>query len=177
MDDVNAINESEVMEYYGLKGSFGKLKLKLKMLRSWILHSWAYSSPLSNFIITMQKARGVKIGENCHFSSYVLLDLVYPNLIEIGNNVTISHNVMIFSHSNPTANLFLKKNAYPRKTAKVTIKNGAVINPGSIIIAGVTIGENSIVSIGSVVTEDVPDYCIVVGNPARVIKKIEGKGD
>ena len=143
------------------------------MLRSWILHSWAYSSPWSNFIISMQKARGVKIGKNCHFSSYVLLDLVYPNLIEIGNNVTISHNVMVFSHSNPTANLYLKKNAYPRKTSKVVIKNGAVINPGSIIIAGVTIGENAIVSIGSVVTEDVPENCIVVGNPARVIKKIE----
>lgn len=172
-EDVNSINESEVMKYYGLKGNYGKIKFKFKMLRSWILHSWAYSSPWSNFIIKMQKARGVKIGENCHFSSYVLLDLVYPNLIEIGNNVTISHNVMIFSHSNPTANLFLKKNEYPRKTKKVTIKNGAVINPGSIIIAGVTIGENSIVSIGSVVTEDVPDFCVVVGNPARVVKKIQ----
>jgi acetyltransferase-like isoleucine patch superfamily enzyme len=172
-DDVNSINESEIMEYYGFKGISGKLKFKAKMLRSWILHSWAYSSPWSDFIVKMQKARGVTIGENCHFSSYVLLDLVYPGLINIGDNVTISHNVMIFSHSNPTANLFLKKTVYPRKTSMVTIKNGAVINPGSIIIAGVTIGENSIVSIGSVVTEDVPDYCIVVGNPARVIKKIE----
>ena len=158
-----------------MSGFYGKLKFKAKMFRSWILHSWAYSSPWSDFIVKMQKARGVKIGENCHFSSYVLLDLVYPELISIGDNVTISHNVMIFSHSNPTANLFLKKTAYPRKTGKVTIKNGAVINPGSIIIAGVTIGENSIVSIGSVVTEDVPDYCVVVGNPARVIKKIEKK--
>lgn len=174
-DDVNSINESEIMEYYGLKGISGKLKFKAKMLRSWILHSWAYASPWSDFIVKMQKARGVIIGENCHFSSYVLLDLVYPGLINIGDNVTISHNVMIFTHSNPTANLFLKKTAYPRKTSMVTIKNGAVINPGSIIIAGVTIGENSIVSIGSVVTEDVPDYCIVVGNPARVIKKIERK--
>jgi len=173
MDDVNSINESEIMEYYGLKGISGKLKFKTKMLRSWILHSWAYSSPWSNFIVKIQKARGVKIGKNCHFSSYVLLDLVYPGLIEIGDNVTISHNVMIFSHSNPTANLFLKKTGYPRKTGKVTIKNGAVINPGSTIIAGVTIGENSIISPRSVVTQDIPDYCIAVGNPARVVKRID----
>ena len=57
--------------------------------------------------------------------------------------------------------------------APVIIKKGAVINPGSIIIAGVTIGENSIISIGSVVTEDVPDYSVVVGNPGRVVKKID----
>jgi acetyltransferase-like isoleucine patch superfamily enzyme len=40
-------------------------------------------------------------------------------------------------------------------------------------MAGVTVGENSIVSPGSVVAQDVPDYCVVVGNPARVVKKIE----
>jgi len=121
----------------------------------------------------MQRARGVKIGENCHISPYVLMDIVYPKLIEIGNNVTIGSNVMIFAHVNPTANLFLKKTKYPRKIAKVTIKDGAVINPGSIIIAGITIGKNSIVSIGCGVFEDVPDSCVVMGNPARVIKKIE----
>ena len=53
------------------------------------------------------------------------------------------------------------------------IKEGAVINPGSIIMAGVTIGKNSIVAIGSIVSKDVPDYVVVAGNPARVIKKID----
>ena len=62
---------------------------------------------------------------------------------------------------------------YPRKTGEINIKSGAVINPGAIIIAGVTIGANSIISPRSVVTQDVPDYCIAVGNPARVIKKID----
>jgi len=171
--DVFSINEHEVMEYYGFKGEFGKIKLKIKMLRSWILHKWAYSLPLSNFIINLQKSRGVKIGKNCHFSPYVLIDLVYPELIEIGDNVTIGSNVMIFGHINPTANLILKKTHYPRKVGKVTIKSGAVINPGAIITAGVTIGKNSIVSIGSAVFEDIPDNCVVLGNPARVIKKLD----
>ena len=53
------------------------------------------------------------------------------------------------------------------------IKDGAVLFPGSIITAGVTIGENSVISVGSVVTSDVPDYCVVVGNPGRIIKKID----
>jgi acetyltransferase-like isoleucine patch superfamily enzyme len=80
---------------------------------------------------------------------------------------------MIFAHINPTANEFLKKNGYPRTTKPVLIKKGAVISVGCIIIAGVTIGENSIVGAGSVVTQDIPDYCVAVGNPARVIKKID----
>ena len=71
------------------------------------------------------------------------------------------------------ANLFLKKGNYPRKVAEVIIKSGAVINPGSIVTSGVTIGKNSIISPGSVVTQDVPDHCVVVGNPARVVRKIE----
>ncbi len=80
---------------------------------------------------------------------------------------------MIFAHSNPTANVFLKKGHYPRKINPVEIKNGAVINPGAIITAGITIGENAMVGVGSVVIEDVPDYCVVVGNPARVVKKLK----
>ena len=42
-------NESELMEYYGYKGNIGKIKLRLKFLKSWILHSLAYSSPSSKF--------------------------------------------------------------------------------------------------------------------------------
>ena len=172
-NDAFPINEKEVMEYYGYSGSFGRLKMKLKFLRSWILHSLSYSSPSSNFSIQMQKARGVKIGKNCHFNPYVLIDLIYPQMVEIGNNVTLGSNSMIFAHSNPSANLFLKQGEFPRKISKVKIKSGAVINPGAIIIAGVTVGENSIISPRSVVTQDIPDYCIAIGNPARVIKKID----
>ncbi len=174
-EDIFSVNEQEVMEYYGFKGSSGRLKLKSKMLRSWILHYFAYSSPLSNFVISVQRSRGVKIGKNCHLSPYVLIDLVYPELVKIEDNVTLGSNSMIFAHINPTANLNLKKTLYPRKIGKVTIKSGAVINPGAIITAGITIGKNSIVSIGSAVFEDVPDNCVVLGNPARVVKKLDFK--
>ena len=103
---------------------------------------------------------------------YVLIDLIYPKMVEIGDNVTLGSHSMIFAHVNPSANLFLKQGDYPRKISKVVIKSGAVIYPGAIVIAGVTVGENSIISPRSVVTQDVPAYCIVVGNPARVVKKI-----
>ena len=86
--DTFPINEKEVMDFYGYSGNFGRLKMKIKFLRSWILHSLAYSSPLSNFSVSMQRNRGVKIGKNCHFNPYVLIDLIYPKMVEIGNNVT-----------------------------------------------------------------------------------------
>ena len=171
-DNTFPINEKEVMEYYGYSGSFGRLKIKTKYLRRWILHSLAYSSPSSGFVVKMQRIRGVKIGQNCHFNPYVLIDLVYPDLVKIGDNVTLGSHSMIFAHSNPSAILFLKRGEYPRKVERVNIKSGAVINPGAIVIAGVTIGENSIISPRSVVVQDIPDYCVAVGNPARVIKKI-----
>ena len=93
-------------------------------------------------------------------------------MVSIGDNVTFGSNVMVFAHTNPAANLFLKNGEFPRKVAEVNIKSGAVLFPGSIVTAGVTIGKNSIISVGSVVTNDVPDYCVVVGNPGRVIKKL-----
>ena len=166
-------NESELMEYYGYEGNIGKIKLRLKFLKSWVLHSLAYSSPIPNFVILLQRSRGVKIGQNCHFSPYVLIDLLHPELITIEDNVTIASNSMIFAHVNPTTNDFLKNHGYPRTIKPVVIKDGAIVSVGCIIIAGVTIGKNSIVGAGSVVSQDIPDFCIAVGNPARVIKRID----
>lgn len=166
-------NEKELMDFYGYKGSIGRIKIRMKFLKSWIFHSLAYSSPLPSWTVRYQRTRGVKIGKNCHISPYVLIDLLHPELIKIEDNVTIGSNSMIFAHVNPSANDFLKKHGYPRTIKPVTIKKGAVISVGCIIIAGVTIGENSIVGAGSVVTQDVPDYCVVIGNPARIVKKIE----
>ena len=172
-EDVFSINEREVMEYYGYSGFSGKLKLRFKFAKTWILHTMAYSSPLPNWIVKLQRMRGVKIGNNCHVSPYVQFDLLYPDQITIENNVSIGTNSVIFAHVNMPANLELKKHAYPRKIEPVLIKSGAVIGPGTIITAGVTIGKNAMTAVGSIVTQDIPDACVAAGNPARVIKKID----
>ena len=91
-------------------------------------------------------------------------------MVSIGNNVTIGSNTMIFAHYNPTANKFLKENGYPREIQKVVINDGAVIGPGSIITMGTTIGKNAIIG---VVSKTIPDSTVALGNPARVIKKID----
>jgi len=163
--------ERELMKDYGYSGTIGRIKVRLRFLRSWILHYFAYSSPHPGFAIRLQRARGVKIGKNCHLTPYVLIDLLFPHLLEIENNVAIGFHTMIFTHSNNSTNLFFKKN-YPRTIAPVTIKTGVWINPGCIICAGVTIGENSIIAPGTIVTNDIPPYSLVMGNPGRVIKKL-----
>ena len=166
-------NEKELIDFYGYKGTFGRIKIRIKFFNSWFYHSLAYSSPIPSWVIRFQRRRGVKIGKNCHISPYVLIDLLHPELIKIEDNVTISSNSMIFAHINPTSNEFLKNHGYPRTIKPVVIKKGAIISVGCIIIAGVTVGKNSIVGAGSVVNQDIPDYCVVVGNPARVVKKID----
>lgn len=171
------INERELMEYYGYKGKIGEFKIKIKFAKNWIFHYIAYSSPIPSISIKFQRFRGVKIGNNCHISPYVLIDLLHPELIRIGNNVTISSNSMIFSHVNMTANEFLKTHGFPRLIKNVEIKDGAVISVGCILTAGVTIGKNSIIGAGSVVTQNIPDNSIAIGNPARIVKKIPNEGE
>lgn len=59
-------------------------------------------------------------------------------------------------------------------TKPIVVKRNAWLGAGVTVLAGVTIGENAIVAAGSVVTKDVPDNCVAVGTPARVVKQITG---
>jgi acetyltransferase-like isoleucine patch superfamily enzyme len=173
MENPEKINEHELMDYYGYNGRIGTVKLKAKLLRSWILQYLASISPSSNLAVIFQRARGAKIGNHVFIGPRVEIDLLYPNLVTIEDYVSIGMNCMIFVHSNPTCSIYLKKNFYPREIAPVTIKKGAWIPPGTIILNGVTIGENSIVGAGSVVIKDVKPYTIVGGIPARYIKDLD----
>jgi acetyltransferase-like isoleucine patch superfamily enzyme len=59
------------------------------------------------------------------------------------------------------------------KSKTITVKTGSWIGANAIILSGVSIGKNSVVAAGSVVTKSVPDYKIVAGNPARIIKHLD----
>jgi len=55
----------------------------------------------------------------------------------------------------------------------IVIREGAWIGAKSIILSGITVGKGSVVGAGSVVTKNIPDFCLAAGNPAKVIKKID----
>jgi acetyltransferase-like isoleucine patch superfamily enzyme len=173
IENPEEINERELMDYYGYEGRIGNVKLKLRLFRSWILQFLASMSPSSNLAVIFQRARGVRIGRHVFLGPNVQIDLLYPHLIAIEDYVSIGMNSMIFAHSNPTCSAYLKEHFYPRQTAPVTIKNGAWIPPGTIILHGVTIGENSVVGAGSIVINDVDPFTVAAGVPAKQVKRLQ----
>jgi len=170
------INKRELMSYYGYKGPLGVVRLWFRIAWSQILQSLASLSPHPALTVPLQRMRGVKIGKHVYIGPNVLIDVMYPHLVTIEDYVSIGWS-MVFAHSNPTCSIEIKRNYYPRKVARTTIKRGAWIPPGTIILAGVTIGENSVVGAGSVVTKDVEPYTVVAGNPAKVIRSLKIAGD
>ena len=90
----------------------------------------------------------------------------------IEDEVFIGHNVVFTNDLFPraTANGQLQTDA-DWKCVPTLVKRGASIGSGAVLLCGITIGENSVVGAGSVVTKDVPADAIVAGNPARVMKK------
>lgn len=173
MDDVHEINNKEIMEYLGYKGRSGLIKFYIRFAINWVLQTLAKVSPHPGISRLCQKMRGVNIGNPVYIGPNVHIDDLYPELITIEDFVSVGMGTMIFAHSNPTCSLELKTKYFPRKVEPTVIKKGAWIAPGSIILSGITIGENSVVGAGSVVIKDVPSYTIVGGSPAKVIKKLE----
>lgn len=126
-----------------------------------------YIGQFVRFFITFKyRCFGIKIGEKTFISSGAWLDERRGILI-IGDHVHITNGVKLLSHD------AVEHILYPGRTGEKTtvIKDGAFIGMGSIILGGVTVGENSIVGAGSVVTCDVPDYTLVSGNPAKILKR------
>ena len=106
----------------------------------------------------------VVIGSNVIVSSHSFI----CSLVTIEDNVFIGHGVMTINDINPPSS---KRTGTKDEWKPTLIKKGAVIGSNATLFP-VTIGENSIVGAGSVVTKDVPPNCVVAGCPARILRKI-----
>jgi acetyltransferase-like isoleucine patch superfamily enzyme len=100
----------------------------------------------------------VVIGQNCKIRPFVFI----PTGVTIDDDVMIGPNAIFTNDKYPKAH-------GEWKLLRTRVKRGASIGANAVILPGVTVGEHALVGAGSVVTEDVPDYAIVAGNPARVI--------
>lgn len=112
--------------------------------------------------------RHIKIGKNVFINSNVML--VDLGGITIGDHVLIGPKVTIASVNHP-----LNPNPNIRRGLElkpVKIEQNAWLAANSTILPGVTVGENSVIAAGAVVTKDVPANTVVAGVPAKVIKKI-----
>lgn len=121
---------------------------------------------------------GCRIGANCNIGQNVV---IAPEVV-IGNNVKIQNNVSVYSGVICEDDVFLgpscvftnvsnPRSAVPRRGQyeKTMVKKGATIGANATIVCGHTIGRYAFIGAGAVVTKDIPDYALVVGNPARQI--------
>ncbi len=120
---------------------------------------------------------GAKIGSNCSFGQNVNV----ADDVLIGSNVKVQNNVSIYGGTIVEDDVFLGPSCVltnvtnPRSQIKrhglyeqTVIKRGATIGANATIVCGVTIGRYAFVSAGAVVTKNIPDYGLVMGNPARL---------
>jgi len=110
------------------------------------------------------------VGNKCYLGDEVSLDV--RGGIELADEVTLSGRVTIVTHINVGYNDHPLQRIYPTREANVVLKRGSYIGTGAIILPGVTIGKQSVVGAGAVVTKHVADGVMVAGVPARVIKRI-----
>jgi acetyltransferase-like isoleucine patch superfamily enzyme len=108
------------------------------------------------------------IDENCFIGRNVFLDLA--NKIFINMDVVISEGVSVLTHQD-VGNRILSK-YYKRKDGDVIFEEGCWIGANATILCGIKIGKCAVVAAGSVVTKDVPEYCVVGGVPAKHIKNL-----
>ena len=139
----------------------------------------------STFRSALLRAFGAKIGKEVGIGSNVYIS--FPWRLAVGDHVWIGDDVGILSlaqvtiESNVcvarrsflcTGSHDVRREDFKLKVAPILIRTGSWIAIGSLILAGVTIGEGAVVSAGSVVLKDVPPNCVVRGNPATVVYEI-----
>jgi acetyltransferase-like isoleucine patch superfamily enzyme len=118
---------------------------------------------------------GSKIGEQCNINALCLIE----GNVTIGDRVTVKSGVQLWEGITVEDDVFIGPNVtfcndkYPRSKRppsnfiKTLIKKGASIGANSTILCGITIGQNAMIGAGSVVTKDVPDGELWLGNPAK----------
>jgi len=131
---------------------------------------------------------GAVIGKNCSIGQNVNIG----NNVKIGNKVKIQNNVSIYEGveledyvfcgpSMVFTNIKLPRSEFPQRGAryysKTLVKKSASIGANATIVCGITIGEYAMIGSGSVVTKDVPPYSLIIGNPGKIVGKVDKKGN
>jgi acetyltransferase-like isoleucine patch superfamily enzyme len=116
--------------------------------------------------------KGARVGRNCKISSHSFI----CEGVTIEDNVFVGHHVVFINDPYPRATT---KHGHMQTEAdweviSTRVQQGASIGSGAVILCGVTIGEGALIGAGSVVTRDVPPRTIVAGNPARILRRVEG---
>ncbi len=147
----------------------GRLKRELLRLKVWWLFGQRSVHVHGNF--TAVNPRNIRLGANVAINHGVFL--LGHTSITIENDVVLSARCMLID-----GGLALDESMpmvdRAHAGAPIILEEGAWIGAGAILLPGITIGRNSVVGAGSVVTRDVPPNSVVAGNPARLVRGLDG---
>ena len=162
-------NTREVMEYWGYSGLFGSFRFYLRFFFNWLNYFLSMKMPVPSIRANLQRRRGVRMGFEVYIGEDVIIDLLYPKEVIIGDFVDIGDRSMIYAHERGPPAL---KKIYPRRVESVKIGTGTWIGNNVMILPGVTIGKYCVIGGSSVVTKNIPSYSLAVGTPAKVVRQI-----
>lgn len=134
-----------------------------------------YNRSSSERFVKYLRSNGVVVGDNVLFREpfTTTIDMTRPSLITIGHDVDINENFTIMTHDFSN---FVFRNYYHdfvSCSGRVTIGNNIYFGRDVTILKGVSIGNNCIIGLGSVVTKDIPDNSVACGIPCRVISSLD----
>lgn len=124
---------------------------------------------IEDFAVVNNGAGDVSIGEG----SRIGIGSVVVGPVTIGRHVFLGQHVSVQGINHGFKDIHENPNFQPLEKRPVTVGDYTHLGTNSTIVAGVTIGERSMIGAGSVVTKDIPSYCVAVGNPARVVKRYD----
>jgi len=129
------------------------------------------------FCVILPKAQ---IGARCNICANVFIendvivgnDVTIKNGVQLWDGIRLEDNVFIGPNVTFTNDIFPRSKSFPDKFLRTIIKAGASIGANATILPGITIGENAMIGAGAVIIHSVTPNSIVVGNPSRILKKI-----
>jgi UDP-2-acetamido-3-amino-2,3-dideoxy-glucuronate N-acetyltransferase len=124
---------------------------------------------------------GAKIGRLCNICDHVFIEndvivgdrVTVKSGVQLWNGVRLEDDVFIGPNATFTNDRFPRSRQWPDEFPQTIVRQGASIGANATLLPGITVGEKAMVGAGAVVVEDVPPWAVVVGNPARIIRKIE----
>jgi acetyltransferase-like isoleucine patch superfamily enzyme len=144
---------------------FNKL---ISVFRFWISYYIKYRTNKVAYL----RGLGMRIGKNCDILTKVENFGSEPYLIRLGDNVTITSGVIFITHDGATRVMRNVDERWTKETGlygKIDLGDNVFVGMNSILLPGISIGANSVVGAGSVVTRDIAADTVVAGNPAKVV--------
>jgi UDP-2-acetamido-3-amino-2,3-dideoxy-glucuronate N-acetyltransferase len=164
-------------------GSFGRVGAPLHFIHDRALVETQAIGPRTRVWAFAHVMDGAVIGADCNICDHTFIegDVVIGDRVTIKSGVylwdglRVEHDVFIGPQAAFTNDLF-PRSKQPFDRAITTIRRGASIGAGAVVLPGLTIGERAMVGAGAVVTKDVPSDVVVSGNPARVVRRLIADG-